>query len=240
MIVTCKKEIPFRWIAFAILPWASFSFNYGVISVVFFFSLKKFVENPAGLTFVLSLPGFVSLVLGPVVSFLSDRIWTRFGRRKPFIATSMIGIMTCLILMPLMPNFWCLLAVYLIYSASSDLNSPMEPLKLEIIPPQERGRATGAMTWCSNLATMTFYIIALGRFDDVRFMEGVPIFGEEAIYWSAALLVSMMLLLLLLGIKEIDQKSALRGQRLTFGNFFGACSTANSGPSISSSSAPPA
>jgi Na+/melibiose symporter-like transporter len=105
MIITCKKAVPLRWIAFAILPWASFSFNYGVISVVFFFSLRKFVDNPAGLTFILSLPSFVSIILQPTVSFLSDRIRTRFGRRKPFIATSMAGIIICLFLMPLMPNF---------------------------------------------------------------------------------------------------------------------------------------
>jgi len=221
MIITCKKVIPLRWVAFAIMPWASFSFNSGVMGVVFFFSLKKFIENPAGLTFVLSLPGFISLFLQPIVSFLSDRIWTRFGRRKPFIATSLTGVACCLVLMPLMPNFWALLAVFMVYNAFSDLNSPMEPFKQEIIPPQERGRATGAMTWCSNLATMTFYFIALGRFDDVRYMAGFPLRGETAIYWSAALLLITMVMLITLGIREIDQKSALRGQRLSIKNFLG-------------------
>jgi Na+/melibiose symporter-like transporter len=221
MIITCKKEVPFRWIAFAILPWASFTFNGGVVGVVFFFSLKKFIENPAGLTFILSLPGFVSIVLQPVVSFLSDRIWTRFGRRRPFVMTSQAGVAVCLTLMPLMPNFWCLLAVFMLNSAFSDLNSPMEPLKQEIIPPQERGRATGAMAWCSNLATLLFYFIALGRFDDVTYIDGFPLNGETAIYWSAALLIFSMLMLVMLGIHEVDQKSALRGQRLTIRTFFG-------------------
>jgi Na+/melibiose symporter-like transporter len=216
MIITCKKVVPFRWIALAILPWASFSFNSAVIGVVFFFSLKKFVENPAGLTFILSLPSFVSIILQPVVSFLSDRIWTRYGRRKPFIVISMSGIMLCLVLMPLMPNFWALLAVFMLYNAFADLNSPMEPLKQEIIPPTERGRATGAMSWCSNLAILSFYFLALGRFDDVHYIDGFPLHGETAIYWSAALLVCVMLMLLTLGIREIDQKSALRGERLTF------------------------
>ena len=95
-------------------------------------------------------------------------------------------------LMPLMPNFWALLAVFMLMGIFSDLNAPMEPLKQEIIPPPERGRATGAMTWCSNLATMTFYFIALGRFDDVRYMGGLTLFGETAIYWSAGLPVSAM------------------------------------------------
>jgi Na+/melibiose symporter-like transporter len=221
VIVTCKKEVPALWIGMAILPWAAFSFNYGVISVVFLFSLKKFIENPAGLTFILSLPGFVSLFLQPIVSFLSDRIWTRFGRRKPFILTSQVGCAVCLVLMPLMPSFWPLLGAYILYNAFLDVNSPMEPLKQEIIPPSERGRATGAMTWCANFGTLLFYFIALGRFDDVSYVGSFPIRGEMAIYWSGGLLLVVMAMLVALGIREIDQKSALRGERLTVRNFFG-------------------
>jgi Na+/melibiose symporter-like transporter len=221
MIITCKKEIPFRWIAFAILPWASFTFNGYVVSVAFLFSLKKFVENPAALTFVLSLPAFISMFSQPLVSFLSDRIWTPVGRRKPFVATSLIGVALCLVAMPLMPNFWSLLAVFMLLSLFSDLNSPMEPLKQEIVPPHERGRATGGMTWCANLACMVFYFVALGRFDEVSYFYGLPLSGEASIYWSAGLMLIVMVLLVMLGIKEIDQKSALRGQRLSLANFFG-------------------
>lgn len=223
MIITCKKRVPFRWIAFAILPWTSYSFNGQVMSVALLFSLKKFVENPAGLTFVLSLPGFVSILLVPIANFLSDRVWTRFGRRKPFIATGWAGIAIAMALMPLMPNFWCLLAVYLLYSMFNDIGGqqgPMEPLSQEIVPPHQRGRANGAMSWCANLACMTFYFFALGRFDDVRFMAGVPLDGEKAIYWIAGMLVLLMLAFLTLGVKELDQKSPFRGQRLNLRNFF--------------------
>jgi Na+/melibiose symporter-like transporter len=221
MIITCKKEIPFRWIFFAILPWASIAYTGGVAGVAFVFSLKKFVENPAGLTFILSLPTFISMITGPCTSFMSDRVWTRFGRRKPFIITSWIGMGVCLVLMPLMINFWSLLATYVIYSFFSDLNSPIDPLQQEITPPQERGRSTGAMQWCWNLANITFFFVALGRFDDVRYMNGVPLSGEAVIYWSGALLLSVMLLLIVLGIKEIDQKSSLVGQRLSVKTIFG-------------------
>jgi len=221
MIITCKKKVPFHWIAFAILPWAAFSFKGGVVGTGFLFSLKKFVENPAGLTFVLSLPSFISIILQPVVSFLSDRIWTRFGRRKPFVGTSFFGVTVCLVLMPFMPNFWTLLAVYMVYNVFADLNSPMEPLKQEIIPPPERGRATAAMSWCSNLGTMIFWFVALGRFDDVSYMGGLAISGETVIYCSGALLMLVMGLLIALGIREVDQKSPLRGQRLTPRTFFG-------------------
>jgi len=221
VIVTCKQEIPKRWVIFAILPWASFTFNSAVVGTAFLFSLKKFIENPAGLTFIMSIPGILAMAVSPVASFLSDRIWTRFGRRKPFIIVSWTGMLTAMILMPLMPNFWLLLAAYILYHFSSDLNSPMEPLKQEIIPPKDRVWATGAMAWCSNLATMTFYFVMLGRFDDVSYLAGLKLDGEWVIYWSAGLLLALLLLLIILGIKETDPKSSLRGQKLTLRNFVG-------------------
>lgn len=221
MIITAKKEVPKRWILFAILPWASFTFNSGVVGVAFLFSLKKFIENPAGLTFVLSLPGLLAILISPVASFLSDRIWTRFGRRKPFIIASWVGMFTAMALMPLAPNFWMLLGAFILYHLSFDLNSPMEPLKQEIIPPGERGWATGAMTWFSNLATMIFYFVMLGRFDDVTFLAGMPLDGESAIYWSASLLLATLLCLIILGIRETNPHSSIRGQRFTLRNFVG-------------------
>jgi Na+/melibiose symporter-like transporter len=221
MIITCKKQIPPRWIAFTILPWASFSLNYGVVGAAFVFSLKKFVENPAGLSFILSLPGFLAIIVAPLANFLSDRIWTRFGRRKPFVLTATIGMIVALVAMPLAPNFWTLVAAYVLYHISDGLASPRDPLKQEIVPPHERGRATGAMTWCQNIATVAFYSVMLGRFDDVRFFAGVPLHGEKVIYWSAALLLTTMLLLIALGIKEVDQKSPLQGQPLSIRNFVG-------------------
>src|SRR6185312_6460269 len=108
-----------------------------------------------------------------------------------------------------------------LYHLSDGFSAPRDPLKQEIVPPHERGRATGAMSWCQNLATVVFYSVMLGRFDDVRYLAGFPLHGETVIYWSAALLLAAMMLLVTLGIKEIDQKSALVGERLSIRNFVG-------------------
>lgn len=222
MIITCKKEIPFRWIIFAVLPYIAFTLNDQTMGVAFLFSLKKFVDNPAGLTFVLTLPAFISMLSVPIVNFISDRVWTRFGRRKPFVLSAWVGVATAFALMPLMPNFWSLLAVYLVYHIVNDIggrNGPMEPLALEIVPPHQRGKSTGMNGWFSNLTTMSFFFFALGRFDDVRFMAGVPVSGEKVIYWSAGLVVATLFFVVALSIKEINQKSQLVGQRLNVKNF---------------------
>ena len=220
MIITCKKHIPFHWLLVTILPWASWVFVASTMGVAFLFSLKKFLENPAGLTFVMSLPGFISIVSGPTVSFISDRIWTRYGRRKPFVVTAWTLCTGCCILMPIMPNFWLLLLAFMLFNIGSDLQSTQEPLKQEIIPPAQRGRAVAGVSWMTNLGILMFYAVAIGRFDDRQFYLGIPLTGEQSIYWAASVGMIVMTLLICLSIKEIDPKSKLLGEKFNLKNFF--------------------
>jgi hypothetical protein len=74
MIITTRKSVPLSWLLIAAMPWAGISFQYTVIGLAFVFSLRKFIDNSAGLTFVLSLPGFASIVLAPLANYLSDQM----------------------------------------------------------------------------------------------------------------------------------------------------------------------
>ncbi len=230
MIVTCKSRVPRLWILIAVLPWSAAFLKYLVMGGIFIFSLKKFVENPAGLTFIMSLPPMISIFLNPATNFISDRIWTRFGRRKPFIVCSWVSTIVCMALMPIMPNFWCLLATYLLYTASNDIGTPIDTLKQEVVPPKQRGLSTAIGTWIQNFGGLAFGLIAIGRFDDYQYMAGVPFTGEQSIYWSCGAAMSMMILVVMLGIKELDPKSKLRGQRLNLKNFFGGILNRNLWP----------
>jgi len=222
MIVTRKKHIPLHWILLAIAPWAAYGFAGSTMGTAFLFTLKKFVDNPVALTFILTLPSYISIVLAPICSFLSDRIWTRFGRRKPFVIASWCGMLSALLLMPLMPNLFCLTAIFVLFRLSVDVGSPIESLNLEIVPPHQRGFATAAMSWVGNISGLFFYFVALGRFDDVRLMSGHLLTGETLIYWTAVLVLVVTLLVITLGIKEIDPNSPLVGQKLSFKIFFAA------------------
>ncbi len=53
-------------------------------------------------------------------------------------------------------------------------------------------------------------------------LGGWLVSGEKLIYWSAGLLLLVIFFLLTLGIKEIDPKSPLMGQRLSVRTFFRA------------------
>ncbi len=220
MIVTARNPVPVSWIVLAVLPWSAMALQWWAMGSAFVFSLQKFVENPAGLTFILSLPALISMIVNPAANFISDRIWTRWGRRKPFIVVSWCGTIAFLFLIPLMPNFWSLVAAFLLFNLFNELAAPVETLKQEIVPPAQRVRSAAMLSWIMQFALLLFYFIALGRFDDHRFMLGSPMSGERALYWTVALAMGVMLFLVTLGIKETNPHSPLRGQRIGLGSFF--------------------
>lgn len=115
-------------------------YMYCAMGGAFLFSLKKFLDNPAGLTFIMSVPTLLHMVFAPYVNLMSDRIWARYGRRKPFALAGWILAMVAMALMPFMPNFWMLIVAYLAYQVALNLRGPMDPLNNEIVPPWQRGR----------------------------------------------------------------------------------------------------
>ncbi|MGC9451346.1 MAG: MFS transporter [Oceanipulchritudo sp.] len=231
MIVTAKNKIPLLWQFAIAAPWGALRFKFMIMGAVFVFSLKKFIENPAEITFLMSIPGIVTIAIAPIASFMSDRIWTRWGRRKIFTIPSIIGIVVAFIAMPLMPNIWGLLIAYIFYEFCNDFGmATYEVLKQEVVPPKQRGTAAAIGTWLQNAANLVFYLVAIGRFDDYQYYAGFPVSGEQSLYWGVALIIFMMSLIIVLGVRETYQPSKLRGQRFSLGNFFGSLLNRNLWP----------
>jgi len=221
MIITAKPRISFLWIVLATLPWVAVIFKEKVMGIAFTFSMRKFVENPAALSFLLTLPWYISWVVPPVVNFIADRIWTRFGRRKPFIITSWVGTILSIGFMPLAPDFGWLLTAYIIFCVFNDLGSPVESLKMEIVPPAQRATSAAVLSWISQVAVLLFWVVAIGRFDEVTTMFGFTVSGEQGMYWAVSIGMVIMLLFVMLGIKETNPHSALLGERFSLRSVFG-------------------
>ena len=140
MIITCKKDVPFRWIAFAILPWASFVLNGQVVAVAFFFSLKKFVENPAGLLDRELWPVYMLVVgaaclnfyagLGPLSNLLYTEQWG-YTKQEMGINVAVGGIINLFAIgMLVVSGLACLLiGAFLLYWSN-------KPIELPHIAPQ--------------------------------------------------------------------------------------------------------
>jgi MFS family permease len=213
MIVTRQRKIPFIWVIMAMMPWAFWYFQ-NQVNGVNFFILNRLIDNPAALTFVLGLPGllFTLIPLGAYISYRSDRIWTRWGRRKIFIIFAFSGWVLVFILYPLAPNIWFFIGLMFIMSFFGAFGSPLETLKLEIIPPYLRGRSAAMWTWITTVINIVFYATVLGRIDEVMPVLHLHLGGEKVLFWSAAGAVLVALFIYLFGIHEIDPESAITGE----------------------------
>lgn len=207
MMITRKTKVPWKWAFYAQLPLILSIYGNMVINAPFLLLIKKFIDNPAAIMGLISIEVYLTLLGGPFVAWLSDRIWTRFGRRKIFVGPSDLIRGFILMAMPFAPNLWILIVLRWLYGVFGDLASPCVALIWEVVPSKQRGRSSGMKSAFMNLGNLIFFWLLLGRFDDVYFMgpfAGLSsVSGGTILFWIGALVLIGIALFEFLGIKEI-------------------------------------
>jgi len=209
MIETRKSRV--SWWAIALLTTTT-----GVQTIVeatslapLTFTLKKFVDDPALIAFLGSINLAFSFLVAPFASWKSDRIWTRFGRRKPFLVVGWAVLAIALLACPLAPNVWILVAVIIVWQFSTDVGygAVWSPLLFEVVPKAQRGRAVVIKKVMSMLGLIFFNYVLLSQFDAIYalripFGGALTLTGEQVIYFAAALLVSLAVANIAFNVRE--------------------------------------
>jgi MFS family permease len=136
----------------------------------------------------------IAMLVQPAAGLLSDRSTSRFGRRRPYIFVGVLLDLAFLAAIGLAWNYWALLIAVLLFQFSSNVShGPLQGLIPDLVPEDERGRASGVK------AIMELLPLILIAFTIARLM------GAGQVEWAiattgAALLVTMLLTLWL--VKE--------------------------------------
>lgn len=223
MIITRQKNVPWLWVASAHLPWAAMLFASAANTVVFTLEIRKFTANPAAIATLMTFTGFLTIFTGPFINWLSDRVWSRWGRRKIFYVPAVVAQATLILFVPFAPNLWWLSFIYFLQFLALSFKAPNESLNQEIIPNHQRGRAAVFNKIYVQFGLMAYNLALIGRFDDI--LPGTPlrhffnsISGEVLIFVVFALALLSVVLLVSLGIKEIrpnkrpDMRAELGGK----------------------------
>jgi len=228
MMITRQKRVPWLWVVITMLPWAFIVFVGCAFGTITTFELRKFTDDPFTIAIVLQIPAIVGVTLVPIMLYLSDHLWTRWGRRKPLLMIGILPSMLTAVLIPYAPSFVTLCFLLISHSVAGAISCTFEPLTQEIVPPHQRGRASIVHTLAIQFAVLAFFALMLGRFDDVY--SGWPwslvggMTGEQLSFWIMALMSLSIFLLAILGIKELPppQQQTLRqamGGRVTLWKF---------------------
>lgn len=214
VLITRKKRIPLHWVFYAQVPFVmAVAANY-VTGAPFLYAMKKFIDNPAAITFLLSIEVFVTMLGGPFANWLSDRVWTRHGRRKPFVVLANIPRAASIFLMPFAPDLMTLIILRWCYGIFGDIGSPNQALTMEIVPPKQRGMGSGFYKLQGQLVNLFFFGLVIGRFDDVfftgPFYDLLAVSGETLIFFAGGFLFLSLSVYTWFGIHEVEPPTRQR------------------------------
>ncbi len=201
VIETQHRKVPWRWIILLnIIGQARILVLFASGGLVF--TMKKFVDSPMLINSVSSFDIVFNLLISAPCLYYSDRIWTKYGRRLPFILVSMLVLSCVLIFLPLMTSAVPLFVMVILWLAFWDLGATFDILVMEIVPPEQRGRSAAIGAWMFNGLIMISAIIIGGRFDDVITRETFTLNGETFSYWFGAMCGIFCIFAMMLFIKE--------------------------------------
>jgi Na+/melibiose symporter-like transporter len=113
--------------------------------------------------FLKAIGTVMAVIWQPVVGGISDRTVTRWGRRRPFIFAGTIGDLLFLAGIALAGGYWWIAVFYfLLQLASNTAQAPYQGLLPDVVPPGQRGEASGYYG-VANLAGIALGTVVAGQ-----------------------------------------------------------------------------
>jgi MFS family permease len=144
------------------------------------------------------------LLVQPIVGALSDKSWTKLGRRRPFILAGALLGSVAMLFFPFSPTL--LIAALLIWVIDACVNisqGPYRALIPDIVPPEQQAVANGYM----NFAFGAGSVISLGLAPLLRLFNVSVSITQQ--YTMAALALLLLIIYTSLTIKEASKPTAV-------------------------------
>jgi hypothetical protein len=208
-LLTQQARVPWIWVIFICVAWLTIVYSGFVTQVALPLTLRRYTDDTRLIGFVSGVGGMLGIVIGPVCNYLSDRLWTRFGRRRPFLLIGGLGTFLSMALIPFSTTLAGLMILVVGSSILGDVGSTFDPLWQEIVPPAQRGMGGAMRQVAVNGACLLFFQLMFAQFDvryepDLGFLPpGFVVTGEQLTYLLGAGLQAVVLVILLVLVREV-------------------------------------
>ena len=207
--------------------WQLWNISFGFFGVQIAYSLQSanisrifatLGADPHSLSFFWILPPLMGMIVQPLVGKYSDRTWTRFGRRIPYL---FLGSLIAIAVMCLLPNagsfnftfmgamIFGLVALMLL---DTSINMAMQPFKMlvgDMVTDEQKGKAYSIQSFLVNAGGVVGFIfpflLAWLGIANVAPEGQVPDSVKYSFYIGAAILI-LCVLFTTLKVKEMPPK----------------------------------
>lgn len=141
---------------------------------------------------------FSGLIVQPIIGYLSDRTWTRLGRRRPYFLIGAVLSTLALLWMPNSPTLW--VAAGLLWIMDASINISMEPFRAFVgdqLPPRQRPNGYAMQSFFigvgSVVASLLPWLLAKLGVSNTAAEGGIPDTVKYAFYLGGAVLLGSVL-----------------------------------------------
>ncbi len=165
--------------------------------------LERITDSATRIGFALSLGGMAGVLMPMLAGLVSDRIETRWGKRRPFVIFGGTLASIAVLMVPLSNSYFLtLLILAALYIALNSYITPVFAFIADVVPADQRGKAAGVygvLRGVGTLAGFAFggYLWRLGTFPP---------------FFATGLVILFTSLVTIVGSAEYDH--APQGQRL--------------------------
>ncbi len=174
--------------------------------------------DPHNLSYFWILPPLAGIIVQPIVGSASDRTWTRFGRRIPYL---IVGSIIAVLVMCLLPNagsFSLSIGTAMIFGVitlmflDTSINMAMQPFKMlvgDLVNEKQKGLAYSIQSFLCNAGSLVGYlfpfIFTLIGISNVAEKGTVPDSVIYSFYIGAAILM-LCVIYTVVKVKEMPPK----------------------------------
>ena len=123
--------------------------------------------DPHDLSYFWILPPLAGIIVQPIIGALSDRTWTRFGRRIPYLFIGALAAVAVMCLLPNAGSFGMAAGAAMIFGLISlmlldtSINMAMQPFKMmvgDMVNEKQKGLAYSIQSFLCNAGSLAGYL----------------------------------------------------------------------------------
>lgn len=146
-------------------------------------SVRRFTTDMRIIGIILGLPALIQLLVTPYAAWKSDRIWTRFGRRKPLVILVAPVLIAALLLLPQCPSLWLFILVFVVLQIAEDAEmAVMMPSISDSVPDKQRPLAIGMWQFAMAISGMIMAVYGFRLMTPGLHKVGIPLLDKLGIH----------------------------------------------------------